>query len=1118
MIACPGCGFEAADDAAFCSKCGTKLASSTAACEERKTVTTLFCDLVAFTAMSEAADPEDVDALLGEYFARATKVIESHGGTVEKFIGDAVVGVFGVPAVHEDDPERAVRASLRILEALEGMMRPDGSPLQARCGVNTGEALVRLDVEPSSGRGFLTGDAVNVAARLQAAAPPMGVVIGALAHKLTQRVIAYKPLEPVTAKGKRKPLEAWLALGPVARTGTQRVDHATPFVGRSGELSYLSTLLDKARDSSSPQVALIIGDAGIGKSRLVSELFKTVDAGSQLVVWRQGRCLPYGEGITFWALAEIVKAHAGVLDSDDRETMENKLEQVLPEGEDRPWFRQRLRALLGLEAAEAERQENFTAWLRFLEEVASRDTTVLVLEDLQWADDPLLDFLEFFALHVTHVPLMVVATARPELFQRHPSFAAAVRINRIALEPLSDDQTEKIVGSILDELSTDLCDSITHQAQGNPFFAEESARLAKERAEDHRGSYLAGSVQAVIAARLDALAPDLKSILFDAAVAGDVFWDGLLAETTGRTSQDVSAALDDLVARQLIYRVRTSSMTGQRQYGFSHALAREVAYAQLPRLSRAQKHAAVAAWIEQMVVGRHGELAEVLAYHYVTGLDLARAAEDGDLSESLFEPAMTYLTLAGNRAYLVDVIAAGRHYERGLEISGADPRQHPDLLCGWAKVLALTNRPRESVAVWHEAIDCFLARGDKRKAAGAMAELGSVFETLGEPVHPTIKAALELLADDGPSAELVLLRSADIGVSYVSAARSPKETVTAADQLLAMCRELDLPQGATALHFRGGARMELGDPGGIADVEAAIAAAKEQGLADRLMMMQYNYANWLLAYGGSKSSIQACRDGLEIASRRCNETYCLAFRAALVNLQYYSGAWDEALDEGMQLDAALEAAENNFDRFMTQGTRASILAARGEVAEARASLRWLVTFGRKSEMPWVSAYAVTKAAIVEGAFGEADMIREWLDEALDYGVDKCPELLTAACRTALAIGAADFVCRALEGTAASALPMPNSTNATCRGLLAEAHGEFDAALSGFVQATAGWRDLAIPYEEAQALLGQGRCLLELGKGPKAAQPLQQAREIFERLGARPALEETEGWLTRTVPT
>ena len=277
-----------------------------------------------------------------------------------------------------------------------------------------------------------------------------------------------------------------------------------------------------------PRFVLLVGEPGIGKSRLVQELLAHVDGRPEMIIWRQGRCLSYGEGAAFSALAEIVKAHAGILESDDAASVEAKLEDVLPAGEDRPWFRQRLRALLGLDAPKAEREENFTAWLRFLEGIATRDPAVLVIEDLHWADDALLDFLGFLVVHASHVALMVVTTARPELFERVPSFAAADWVDRIDLEPLSQEETAELVSLILDESGASLRTSIALQAQGNPFYAEESARLAREQTGGRRASLLPGSVQAVIAARLDALPVDVKAVLSDAAVAGDVFWDGLL--------------------------------------------------------------------------------------------------------------------------------------------------------------------------------------------------------------------------------------------------------------------------------------------------------------------------------------------------------------------------------------------------------------------------------------------------------------------------------------------------------------------------------------------------------------------------------------------------------------
>ena len=557
--------------------------------QERKVVTTLICDLVGYTAMSEAADPEDVDRLLEECAARARKEIESHGGTVEKFIGDAVVGVFGVPSVHEDDPERAVRAGLRLIEALEGMKRPDGAPLQARIGINTGEALARLDVDPASGRGFLTGDAVNVAARLQAAAPPGGVSVGALTYELTAGAIQYDELPAVTAKGKAEPVAAWLARAPVVRCGVD-VDraHLTPLVGREVELSFLQALLKKAVSSATPQFAVLLGEPGIGKSRLVQELFAHVDSRPEMITWRQGHCLPYGENVTFWALGEIVKAHAGILESDARESVEAKLEAVIPGGEDREWVRQRLRALLGLEAPSVSREENFTAWLRFIEEIAVGEPTVLVFEDLHWADEALLAFFEHLATHADGVPLLVVATARPELLERHPTFAAgSTNVNRLSVDSLTPDETRRLVAHMLGDAETlsDKVADIVANCEGNPFFAEQSARLVADRV---RSAPVPASVHAVLAARLDALPPGQKALLGDAAVVGSVFWDGALAEMGRRDRAEVDGALHDLIGKQLLRRLRDSSMAGQKEFAFTHVLARDVAYRELPRAVRAR--------------------------------------------------------------------------------------------------------------------------------------------------------------------------------------------------------------------------------------------------------------------------------------------------------------------------------------------------------------------------------------------------------------------------------------------------------------------------------------------------------------------------------------------------
>ena len=488
ITACPSCAAGAPGGARFCPACGTRLSEPVALTEERKTVTTLFCDLVGFTAMGERSDPEDVDVCLRSFGALAREVIERYGGSVEKFIGDAVVGVFGVPVVHEDDPERAVRAALRLVEGLDELRRPDGTPFQARAGVMTGELLVAHDADPALGDGFVAGDAINTSARLEASAAPGTVVVGELTHRLTERVITYRRLAPVSVKGKARPLTRWQALEPVARLGWEATGgRLSPLVGRDSERDFLVNLLRRVIDTRTPQVALIIGDPGIGKTRLVRELFTVVDTGREVITWRHGRCLPYGEERTFWALREVVQAHAGILETHDLETAAGLLERVVEEGPDHRHVCERLRPLAGLDAPEAEPEENYAAWLRFFHQVSARRPLVVVLEDLHWADEALLAFVDYVAVHAAGLPLLLVGTARPDVFEQHPAFAASGgRVTRIWLDRLTDEETRVLVWSLpeMERRSSAAVDLVARRAEGNPFFAEELARLLADSAGD----------------------------------------------------------------------------------------------------------------------------------------------------------------------------------------------------------------------------------------------------------------------------------------------------------------------------------------------------------------------------------------------------------------------------------------------------------------------------------------------------------------------------------------------------------------------------------------------------------------------------------------------------------
>ena len=1125
MVACPACRAENPDRAKFCMECAAPLAAPSLICEERKVVTTLFCDLVAFTAMSEAADPEDVDRLLGDYFARATKVIESHGGTVEKFIGDAVVGVFGVPVVHEDDPERAVRAGLRIMRALEGMTRPDGPQLEARVGINTGEALVRLDVDPASGRGFLTGDAVNTAARLQAAAPPDGVAVGALTHELTQRAMVYEELPPVTAKGKAEPVAAWRAVAPVARTGADLDrEQLTPLVGRDVEVALLHALLGKAVESSAPQFVLLLGEPGIGKTRLVHELFAEVDGRPELISWRQGRCPSYGEAVAFWPVAEIVKAHAGILDTDSRGVLEEKLEAVLPAGEDREWFGQRLGALLGLEAAQAEREENFTAWLRFLEEVVAAEPAVLIFEDLHWADDSMLAFLEFMAERVARVPLLVVATARPELFEAHPQFAAGARVNRVVLESLSRKDSEALVASLLGDLDDNTAPAIVDSAEGNPFYAEESARLVHERAggavRSVTEALLTGSVQAVIAARLDALPAEQKAVLADASVAGEVFWSGLVTEMSARSAEDIEGALAGLMARRLVRRVRGSSMVGEREYTFAHALARDVAYGQLPRTEKARRHVATAAWLEGKVGERADEFAEVIAGHFDAALSIAVALGDEERAAERRQKAVAHLIVAAERAALIDSVALRRCCSRGLELADADSPERRRLLRNWAQVLTTENHYREAADLLQDLIPSLLDSGDRRSAARAMSQLAVARSLMGESGFDLSTEAVHVLEGDGPSRELVeALASLAASMSMRPHAR-PEEVIEIADRALAMNAHLGLRLSAVPLSWRGSARIDLGDLGGIDDYGQALTDARELGQGDNVAMILFNRSTLDFAIRGPVAALEMQKEGLDFSLHRGIDYFALAFRALLVETLGNLGEWTRALEQAAEVQPDLERAEDTIDLLLVRSHLSLILSRTGRVDEAAPWFTWLSETGRATDIVFLKTYAMLATAEVQMTTGQGDaalaMLREWVWLTPIYSEPAWFAFVPGAVRTALTCGDAGLAQRIARSFEPN-LPLQEHARTVACACLAEARAEREAAAVGFAAGAAGWHDFGMPYEEAQALLGQGRCLVALGRRQEAAAPLAGAREIFARLGAKPALAEVAQLLDEITP-
>jgi DNA-binding SARP family transcriptional activator len=595
--------------------------------EERKVVTVVFCDIAGFTRRAEELDPEDVRRLLRRFHEPVRAELERFGGTVEKFIGDAVMAVFGAPVAHEDDAERAVRAAFAVRDAVRrACVQEEGLDLDLRIGVNTGEALAVIDADLSAGEGLVAGDVVNTAARLQASARVNTIVVGEATHRATATAIRYRERRPVAAKGKARPVLRWEAVDALVPLGTQPDrTRRGPFVGRTRERQLIDDALARARRDRRVEIVTVVGEPGIGKSRLVSELAAPA-AGP---TWLTGRCLPYG-GEPYVALAQMVRKCVGIAEGDSAAVASLKLDQAVPDQlPEAKWVRGHLRLLVGLETdARGERRELFAAWRRFFEEKA-RDGAVLVFEDVHWAGDGQLDFLESLA-DWARGPLLVLCTARPELLDRRPSWPGA-----LTLLPLTDRETADLLATLVGD--RELPPGLLARIGGNPLFAEEFARSL-----EHGGDLvMPESIQATIAARIDLLPTSEKNVLHAAAVFGKSFPPSAVARLADATLDRVLTELESLEHRALMRRA------DEADFAFGHILIRDVAYGQVSRSRRAEQHRHAAEWLEEDP-GRGDDRIDALAYHYTTALDLAVASRL-DVGE-LPQRALVWLTRAGERS------------------------------------------------------------------------------------------------------------------------------------------------------------------------------------------------------------------------------------------------------------------------------------------------------------------------------------------------------------------------------------------------------------------------------------------------------------------------------------
>jgi class 3 adenylate cyclase/tetratricopeptide (TPR) repeat protein len=1084
-------------------------------------VSVLFCDLVGFTADSEAADPEDVRARLRPYHARLRSDIEAYGGTVEKFVGDAVMAVFGAPVAHEDDAERAVRAALTILEAIAELNEADPVlALQVRIGINTGEAVVALGAKPEEGEGIVTGDVVNTASRLQGVAPVNGIACSEQTYRSTERVFEYAELEPAMVKGKSEALALFRPLRPVARFGSDLTStYSTPLVGRELEKPLLLGTFERAAKQRSCQLVTIVGEPGVGKSRLCAELFQHIE-GSPDVIWRQGRCLPYGEGIAFWALGEVVKGECGILETDSPAVAAAKLERALPADDpDRAWLMARLAPLVGAPAEPASQEESYTAWRRLQESLAERGPTVLCFEDLHWADAAFLSFLEHLADWSESVPLLLLCTARPELHEQRPNWAAGLRnATTINLAPLSEEDTAHLLSLLLEQavLPVEAQRALLDRTGGNPLYAEEYVRLLADR------DLLAGtlddvpfpvSVQALIAARLDTLSPERKSLLQDAAVVGKLFWAGALSEIGGRDAREVEQDLHGLARKELVRPGRTSSMEGEQEYGFWHALVRDVCYAQIPRSSRAARHRAAAAWIERKAGERAEDLADVLAYHYLEALELAHAVGNTEETEELEAGAIRYLALAGERALALDVESAEASLARALDLA---PEGHPErafLLERWAKAAQQRGRLEEARAALEEAIALFREQGENVAAGRALTGVVAVLWALGDPRRKeAIAEALALLEAQPPGLELVAAYAELAGVRLEDAAYP--ESFQAWERSRRLASELGLPESARGLGVAAAARASLGDRQGLVDLHRALELSIERGKSRDAGVIYGELAAAAEQYDGPQSALAVCREGVEFCERRGVSEVGLAITSFAPLHLTDLGRCEEALVETASLAERAEATGNIPAHIAARSVELRLLAHRGEKARSAAAEQ-LAALAGSTGVPWEIGFGLGAAAQHLLSAGRLERAASLLHELAQVeGVLSSYSLLPELVRCAVASSGPELAARMADAFEPNT-PLREHALVAARAVLAEAAGDVADASTLYAEAAERWEEFGNVPELAFAQVGHGRCLVALAR-PSPEVPLVRARELFASMGYKPALAETDALLAESA--